>query len=156
MIRFVTVFSMLLCAPQSFSDSTDFRPNVDSAGYDPQTIKLGDLAYPLPARSERCERLQHLRTASDPLEIFSLDGSLPACVDNNLAQFMRIKSRVPTIIADVPILVVVLDYWNESFHISIGPTHIKHRDTGKNLPPIAPLSVLYLLTSRFPNSRTGQ
>ena len=46
------------------------------------------LGYPLPAKTEACSKLRHLRTASDPLEIISEDGSLPACVDFYVAEFM--------------------------------------------------------------------
>ena len=61
---------------------------------DHHTMELDDFGYPGPAQNDACRQLRHLRTASDPLEIFSVDGSLPACVDTNLAQFMREKSRV--------------------------------------------------------------
>ena len=93
------IFSLLLLAPgYARTDDRSDLPDLSGADAlamaDHHTMELDDFGYPGPAQNEVCRQLRHLRTASDPLEIFSVDGSLPACVDTNLAQFMREKSRV--------------------------------------------------------------
>ena len=93
------IFSLLLLTPgYARTDDHSNLPDLNGAAAlamaDHQSLELDDFGYPGPAQNEVCRQLRHLRTASDPGEIFSEDGSLPACVDTNLAVFMREKSRV--------------------------------------------------------------
>jgi hypothetical protein len=93
------IFSLLLLVPgYARTDDHSNLPDLNGAEVlamaDHQSMELDDFGYPGVAQNEVCRQLRLLRTASDPLEIFSADGSLPACVDTNLAVFMREKSRV--------------------------------------------------------------
>jgi hypothetical protein len=93
------IFSLLLLAPGYAK--TDDRGNLPDLNgpealsmTDHHTMELDDFGYPGPAQNKTCRQLRLLRTVSDRREIFSVDGSLPACVDTNLAVFMREKTRV--------------------------------------------------------------
>jgi hypothetical protein len=90
--RPIFLLSLLFCFFQSPAQANGFPSDKKLEISEQLTIGADEFGYPLPAKTEACRKLRHLRTVSDPTEIFSADGSLPACVDTRLAQFMHTKS----------------------------------------------------------------
>jgi hypothetical protein len=92
--RHILLLPIIVYLSQSFAGTNDSYLSKElaiTAGYDKGMDEFG---YPLPAKTETCHKLRLLRTVSEPSEVFSIDGSLPACVDSSLAQFMESKSTV--------------------------------------------------------------
>jgi hypothetical protein len=90
--RLIFLLPFLLCLFLNVAQANDFQSNEKMEKSEREIVGVDEFGYPLPARTEACRKLRHLRTVSDPTEIFSADGSLPACVDTRLAQFMHTKS----------------------------------------------------------------
>jgi hypothetical protein len=93
-VRHILLLPILLYLSQSFAGTNDSRLIEEPAINTGYSEGMDEFGYPLPAKTETCHQLRLLRTSSEPPEVFSVDGSLPACVDTSLAQFMESKSTV--------------------------------------------------------------